>query len=230
MYSSTCCPEVLLWSGTQRSNCLWGGLLQSGIFRPANTRDNQTAKDKHKNIINRSQLHMAPSESRSHTTTSPGYPNTPVEHNSVYCFLWDIYFYNIYSFNSWVWETFPTTHVFLQSSKVLWLRSLISWFTFLFYLDREFYECILYLYQFHIFFYPTNSFCAFLFLVFFLNWIFFHLHLKFYSLSWFSIHKPPIPYPFPPSSIRVFPLPNHPLLPASVLWHPLHWEAGDQPW
>jgi hypothetical protein len=35
------------------------------------------AKDKHKNIINRSQCNMTLSEPSVPTTASPGYPNTP---------------------------------------------------------------------------------------------------------------------------------------------------------
>ena len=37
---------------------------------------------KHKNTSNRNQCHLAPSEPSSPTTTSPGYPNTPVKQDS----------------------------------------------------------------------------------------------------------------------------------------------------
>ena len=43
---------------------------QSEKARPANTRDNQTAKEKGKNISNRNQCHLAPSEPSSPTTAS----------------------------------------------------------------------------------------------------------------------------------------------------------------
>ena len=44
---------------------------------PTNTRDNQMAKGKRRNITNRNQGNMAPSEPNSPTTASPGYPSTP---------------------------------------------------------------------------------------------------------------------------------------------------------
>ena len=44
---------------------------------PTNTRDNQMAKGKHRNVPNRNQDDMAPSKPNSPTTASPGYPNTP---------------------------------------------------------------------------------------------------------------------------------------------------------
>ena len=44
---------------------------------PTNTRDNQMAKGKGKNVTNRNQGNMAPSTSP--TIASPGYPNTPEE-------------------------------------------------------------------------------------------------------------------------------------------------------
>ena len=50
---------------------------KSETARPANTRDNQMAKGKHKNISNRNQGYLASSEPSSPTTASPGYPNTP---------------------------------------------------------------------------------------------------------------------------------------------------------
>jgi len=55
---------------------------------------------------------------------------------------------------------------------------------------------------------------------------FFYLHFKYYSLSGFPVHKPPIPFPFP-SSIRVFPLPNQPPFLSPHPDIPLHW--GIQP-
>ena len=50
---------------------------QSETATPANTRDKKMAKSKYKNITNRNQGNMAPSEPSSPTTTSPGYPSTP---------------------------------------------------------------------------------------------------------------------------------------------------------
>ena len=47
------------------------------VTRPTNTKDNQMAKGKYRNITNRNQGNMAPSEPNSLTTASPGYPNTP---------------------------------------------------------------------------------------------------------------------------------------------------------
>ena len=49
---------------------------QSETATPANTRDNQMAKGKCKNITNRNQGNMATSEPSSPTTASLGYPNT----------------------------------------------------------------------------------------------------------------------------------------------------------
>jgi hypothetical protein len=49
----------------------------TGTTRLANTRDNQMSKSKFKNIVNRSQCTMAPSELSFPTTANPGYPNTP---------------------------------------------------------------------------------------------------------------------------------------------------------
>ena len=49
---------------------------QSETARPANTRENQMAKGKCKNITNRNQGNIALSESSSLTTGNPGYPNT----------------------------------------------------------------------------------------------------------------------------------------------------------
>ena len=49
---------------------------QSKTATPANTRDNQMTKGKHKNINNRNQGNMAPSEPHSPTTASLGYTNT----------------------------------------------------------------------------------------------------------------------------------------------------------
>ena len=51
----------------------------SETVTPANTTDNQMAKGKSKNITNRNQSNMAPSEPSSPTIASPGYPNTPEE-------------------------------------------------------------------------------------------------------------------------------------------------------
>ena len=50
-------------------------------------------------------------------------------------------------------------------------------------------------------------------------WIF-YLHFKCCPLSWFPLHKPPIPFPLPPATMRVFP---HPLLPHRP-GIPLHWD------
>jgi septal ring factor EnvC (AmiA/AmiB activator) len=47
-----------------------------------NTRYNQMVRGKHKNISNRSQCFLAPSEPSSSTTASPGYPNTPEKRDS----------------------------------------------------------------------------------------------------------------------------------------------------
>jgi hypothetical protein len=58
------------------------GLLLPGTIRPPNTRNNQMAKDKHKNIINRSQCNIAALEPISSTTASPRYSNTPKEKDS----------------------------------------------------------------------------------------------------------------------------------------------------
>jgi len=48
--------------------------LQSETARPTNTRDKQMARGKHKNLNNRNQGYLAPSEPSSPTTASPGYP------------------------------------------------------------------------------------------------------------------------------------------------------------
>lgn len=52
------------------------GTSNSQRQQPANTRNNQMARDKGKNISNRYQSYMATSEPNSPTTGSPGYPNT----------------------------------------------------------------------------------------------------------------------------------------------------------
>ena len=44
---------------------------------PNNTRDNQMAKGRRRNVANRNQGNMVPSEPISPTTSSPGYPTTP---------------------------------------------------------------------------------------------------------------------------------------------------------
>ena len=44
---------------------------------PTNTRDNQMANGKHRNVTNRNQGNMVPSEINCPTTASTGYPNTP---------------------------------------------------------------------------------------------------------------------------------------------------------
>ena len=46
--------------------------LQSETARPTNTRDNQMARGKHKNISNRNQGYLASLEPSSPTTASPG--------------------------------------------------------------------------------------------------------------------------------------------------------------
>jgi hypothetical protein len=50
--------------------------------RPVNTRDNQMARGKHKNISNRNQCYLATSELSSPTTASPRCPNTPEKQDS----------------------------------------------------------------------------------------------------------------------------------------------------
>jgi hypothetical protein len=50
--------------------------------RPANTRDNQMARGKGKNISNKNQDYLASSDPHSPTTVSPGYPSTPEEQDS----------------------------------------------------------------------------------------------------------------------------------------------------
>jgi hypothetical protein len=54
-----------------------GGKLKPETARPTNTRHNQMAKSKPKNLTNRNQGYMALSEPSSPTTASPGYSNTP---------------------------------------------------------------------------------------------------------------------------------------------------------
>ena len=51
--------------------------LQPVTAGPTNTRDNQIAKGKGRNIASSNQGNMAPSKPNSPTTASPGYPNTP---------------------------------------------------------------------------------------------------------------------------------------------------------
>jgi hypothetical protein len=55
---------------------------QSETARPANTRDNQMARGKGRNISNRNQGYLASSEPSSPTTASPGFPNTPEKQDS----------------------------------------------------------------------------------------------------------------------------------------------------
>ena len=50
---------------------------QTVTTAPNNTRDNQMAKGKCRNVTNRNQGNMAASEPNSPTIASPGYPNTP---------------------------------------------------------------------------------------------------------------------------------------------------------
>jgi hypothetical protein len=50
--------------------------LQSETARPTNTRDNQMARGKHKNLSNRNKGYLALSEPSSPTTANPGYCNT----------------------------------------------------------------------------------------------------------------------------------------------------------
>jgi hypothetical protein len=50
--------------------------VQPEIARPVNTRDNKMMRGKDKNINNRNQCHLAPSEPSSSTIASPGYPKT----------------------------------------------------------------------------------------------------------------------------------------------------------
>lgn len=58
------------------------GRLQSETRKPDNTRDNQIARGKHKNISNRNQFDMPISEPSPPTTVIPGYPNTPFKQDS----------------------------------------------------------------------------------------------------------------------------------------------------
>jgi hypothetical protein len=51
--------------------------LKPETARPAETRDNQMVKGKHKNLTNRNQGYMASSKPSSPTTASPRYLNTP---------------------------------------------------------------------------------------------------------------------------------------------------------
>jgi hypothetical protein len=51
-------------------------MLQSDITREGNTRDNQMARGKHKNINKRNQCYLETSEPNSPNIASPGYPNT----------------------------------------------------------------------------------------------------------------------------------------------------------
>jgi hypothetical protein len=44
--------------------------------RPTKTRDKEMVKSKHKNLINRNQDYLAPSEIIPPNTASPGFPNT----------------------------------------------------------------------------------------------------------------------------------------------------------
>ena len=55
---------------------------QSETARPANTRDNQMARGKGKNISKRNQGYLVSSKPSSPTTVSPGYPNTPEKQDS----------------------------------------------------------------------------------------------------------------------------------------------------
>jgi hypothetical protein len=55
---------------------------QSETARPANTRDNQVARGKGKNLSNRNQGYLASSETSSLTTASPGYSKTPQKQDS----------------------------------------------------------------------------------------------------------------------------------------------------
>jgi hypothetical protein len=48
--------------------------LQTATARPTNTRDNQMAEGKHKNISNRNQVYLASSKPSSPTTANTGYP------------------------------------------------------------------------------------------------------------------------------------------------------------
>jgi hypothetical protein len=49
---------------------------------PTNTRDNQMARSKYKNISNKKQGYLASSEPSSPTQASNGYPNTPEKQDS----------------------------------------------------------------------------------------------------------------------------------------------------
>jgi hypothetical protein len=59
-----------------------GKTISSQRTRPANMRDNQKARCKHKNIRKRSQVCLASTEPSSLTTASFGYPNTPEKKDS----------------------------------------------------------------------------------------------------------------------------------------------------
>jgi hypothetical protein len=52
--------------------------LQPETARTSNTKDKQMVKGKHKKLTNRNQDYLAPSETCSHTTVNPGFPN-PLE-------------------------------------------------------------------------------------------------------------------------------------------------------
>lgn len=55
-------PRDLLKSGTTSSICIPNGLVSSGTTHPANTRDNEMAKGRHRNTINKNQCNMQPPE------------------------------------------------------------------------------------------------------------------------------------------------------------------------
>jgi hypothetical protein len=55
---------------------------QSETARPANTRDTQMAKSKHKNLTNRNQGYLASSDPSFPNTVNPYYPNTPEKQDS----------------------------------------------------------------------------------------------------------------------------------------------------
>jgi hypothetical protein len=59
------------------------GQAQTETATPSNTRDSQMTKGKYKNLINRDQDYLAPSESCAPTRASPGFHNT-LEKQDVY--------------------------------------------------------------------------------------------------------------------------------------------------
>jgi hypothetical protein len=82
-FSRACCTQVPpgeSWSPRSADTGLQThrrNKPQPETARTSNTRDNQMAKGKHKNLTKRNQNYLASSEPSSPITASPGYPNTP---------------------------------------------------------------------------------------------------------------------------------------------------------